>query len=368
MTHRRLRTLVFVLACLSAAPVAAQQGPVLTPEGAAKAGHNYQLYCALCHGKEREGHANDHAPSLRSKSLLESGFPVTIGEAIAYGRQGTPMGGYIDEVGGPLTRRDIIDLTLWLRETAKVEPLVMDHKKVHDRIAGDVALGAQVYQQNCVTCHGKKGEGVTGTALGNAAMLALTPDQFLRHAIVEGRQGTPMPAFGKVLSESDIDNVTAFLRSRSTGWSTATRALRTPPPLGQYVINPQGAAPDFGELRDGRYVGASVLDRELRAQRRMILLDTRVTSMWQMAHIEGAVPVPYYANRDEAIASLPRDGTWIVAYCECPRAAADSVVKWLRAEGGFKNTAVLYEGIQGWVSLGYPVVAGDASATAAGVD
>ena len=33
----------------------------------------------------------------------------------------------------------------------------------------------------------------------------------------------------------------------------------------------------------------------------------------------------------------------------------------LREEGKFTNTAVLYEGIQGWVSLGYPVVAGDAS-------
>ena len=41
----------------------------------------------------------------------------------------------------------------------------------------------------------------------------------------------------------------------------------------------------------------------------------------------------------------------------------DSVVKWLREEGKFENTAVLYEGIQGWVSLGHPVVAGDASKT-----
>ena len=36
-------------------------------------------------------------------------------------------------------------------------------------------------------------------------------------------------------------------------------------------------------------------------------------------------------------------------------------MKWLREEGKFENTAVLYEGIQGWVSLGHPVVAGDAS-------
>lgn len=353
--------LLLAFACLFAGPVAAQQGRALTPEGEKQAGHNYQCYCALCHGAGREGHVNDHAPSLRSRSLLESGFPMILGEAIAYGRQGTPMGGYLDEVGGPLTRSDIRDLTMWLVKTAGVVPLAMDYEKGHERMAGNAEGGARVYREHCATCHGDKGEGGTGTALGNAAMLALTPDHFLRHAIVEGRQDTPMPAFADTLSAAEIDDVTAFLRSRSTGWSAQGRTLRRPPPLDQYVINPQGKAPQFGELKDGRYVSAAVLDRELRAQRRMVLLDTRVTSMWQMAHIEGAVPVPYYANREEAVAGLPRDGTWIVAYCECPRAAADSVVKWLREEGGFANTAVLYEGIQGWVSLGYPVVAGDAS-------
>lgn len=336
---------------------AAAQMPVLTEDGAKQAASNYQRYCALCHGKDREGHVNDYAPSLRSKSLIESGFPMILREAIAYGRQGTPMGGYINEVGGPMTRKDIADLTLWLRDMAKAEPVKVSYQPV----AGDTGAGAALYQQQCATCHGANGEGGTGTALGNAVMLALTPDSFLRHAITHGRQGTPMPAFGETLSATEIDNVTAFLRSRSTGWAAEKRTLHTPPPLGKYVINPEGKAPQFGDLKDGRYVGAAVLDRELHAKRRMILLDTRVTSMWQMAHIEGAVPVPYYANRDEAVASLPRDGTWIVAYCECPRAAADSVVKWLREEGKFENTAVLYEGIQGWVSLGYPVVAGDAS-------
>lgn len=355
----RIACIAAVLACLSGGAFA--QALVLTPERAANASANYERYCALCHGKEREGHVNDHAPSLRSKSLIESGFPVTIGEATAYGRTGTPMGGYSDEVGGPLSRQDIIDLTLWLRDMSGTTPEQMDYEIGYDRVAGDAARGQAVYAQQCAACHGADGEGGTGTALGNAAMLALTSDKFLRHAIANGRQGTPMPAFDGVLSAREIDDVTAFLRSRSTGWS-ANRTLHAPPALGDYVINPEGGAPEFGELAEGRYVSAAVLDRELKAKRRMVLLDTRVASMWQMAHIEGAVPVPYYADRDAAIASLPRDGTWIVAYCECPRAAADSVVKWLREQGGFANTAVLYEGIQGWVSLGYPVVAGDASA------
>jgi rhodanese-related sulfurtransferase len=52
-------------------------------------------------------------------------------------------------------------------------------------------------------------------------------------------------------------------------------------------------------------------------------------------------------------AHLPKD-VMIVAYCSCPRAAADSVVEQLRARG-FSKTAVLYEGIFGWMHLGYPV-------------
>jgi len=88
------------------------------------------------------------------------------------------------------------------------------------------------------------------------------------------------------------------------------------------------------------------------------VLDTRVTSMWQIAHIEGAVPIPYYHDGIAGLtADLPADGTWIVSYCECPRSAAESVTRKLRA-AGFPKTAVLYEGIQGWIALGYPVSVG----------
>jgi len=70
----------------------------------------------------------------------------------------------------------------------------------------------------------------------------------------------------------------------------------------------------------------------------------------------------YHASREEVMANLPTDGTGIVAYCEYPRAAAESVVRKLR-EGGLTHTAVLWEGIQGWVRLGYPVVGGNPART-----
>ena len=96
---------------------------------------------------------------------------------------------------------------------------------------------------------------------------------------------------------------------------------------------------------------------------RLVVLDTRVPSMWQIAHIEGAVPIPYYHDGIAGLTGdLPDDGTLIVSYCECPRAAAESVTRKLRA-AGFPNTAVLYEGIQGWIALGYPVSVGQLSSS-----
>jgi len=332
------------------------EAPPLTPEEAAAAAADYQKYCALCHGAERQGGANDHAPSLRSRTLLHTGFPEFILFTIAYGRRGTPMGAYFEEVGGPMNNEEIYRLTRWLKEQVEVESVDLPTEPVR----GDVQRGQQIYVEKCAACHGLEGEGITAPAIGNPALLALASDAFLRYTIEHGRDGTEMVAWGAVLDASDLDAVTAFLRSRETHWEHTTPVLRSPPTPDQYVLNPEASGPDF-ELREGIYVSAADLDRALREKRRLVVLDTRVTSMWQIAHIEGSVPIPYYHDGISGLVEeLPTDGTWIVSYCECPRAAAESVTKKLRA-AGFPNTAVLYEGIQGWISLGYPVSVGQLS-------
>ena len=336
----------------------AQDPFLLPPEEAAAAAADYQNYCALCHGEDRQGYVNDHAPSLRSESLMASGFPFHILYTVGYGRRGTPMGGYFEEIGGPLNRDELYRLVRWLGEQVDVEPLDLPLEPV----AGDIALGNSTYEEQCAVCHGEHGEGQLGPAIGNPAMLARTTDAFNRYAIVHGRDGTDMPAFGEMLSPAEIDGLTAFLRSRSTGWTVETPVLKSPPAPEQYVLNPAAPAPAF-ELKDGRYVKSADLNQALQEKRRMVLLDTRVPSMWQIGHIEGSVPIPYYTDDIEGVAKdLPTDGTWIVSYCECPRAAAETVDRKLR-EKGFENTAVLWEGIQGWISLGYPVSLGQTTET-----
>lgn len=324
----------------------------LTPEQSTAAAANYEKYCVLCHGADRQGYVNDHAPSLRSKSLFETGVPHAVLRPLSYGRQGTAMGGYLDEVGGPMTLAETWDLTYWLYEQSGAEAISLSTNPVH----GDIDKGASLYQAHCTECHGVNGEGVDAPALFNASALAHNTDQFLRYAIQNGRQGTRMEGFAGKLSDEDINSLTAFLRSRASGGEMEKPVLRALPTPDEYVINPDGEDPDF-KLTEGKYVSSADLYKALQDRKKMALFDTRVTSVWQTAHIEGSFPLPYYEDFEIIAAALPKD-VMVVAYCSCPRAAAEWVADSLKKKG-VKQTAVLYEGIFGWMNLGFPVVRRD---------
>lgn len=356
MNHTIAPILTCILLCL-AAPAPAYEAEPLTPAESAAAAADYQRYCALCHGADRAGNANDEAPSLRSKTLMHTGFPEFLLFTVAYGRRGTPMAGFFEEIGGPMNNAELYRLVRWLKEQVGVESVDLPPEP----IPGDSRRGGEIYDRECARCHGQEAEGGVGPAIGNPAFLALASDAFLRYTIEHGRDGTEMLPFGTALSGEDLDNVTAFLRSLETHWTNEKPVLRAPPGPDQYVLNASAPAAGF-ELQDGLYVMAADLNRALQEKRRMVVLDTRVTSMWQIAHIEGAVPIPFYHEGIAGLsADLPTDGTPIVSYCECPRAAAESVTRKLRA-AGFGNTAVLYEGIQGWIALGFPVFSGEIAA------
>ncbi|MGB1199073.1 MAG: c-type cytochrome [Thalassotalea sp.] len=355
MLNFRLVALIFVtaLTTFNAAAQKAEREKIsppreLTPEQEKVAAANYQKYCTLCHGADRQGHVNDHAPSLRSRSLFESGVPHAILRPMSYGRQGTAMAGYLDEVGGPMTLDEVWDLTYWLFWQSGVDRVKMSTKPV----LGDVKRGEVVYQSNCATCHGKDGEGITAPALGNQSALAHNTDDFIRYAIENGRNDTPMVAFADKLSAQDINNVTAFLRSQASGWKQETKVLNHIPTPKEYVINPNSDDPTF-TLNEQGYVTSADLFAALKAKKRMVLLDTRVPSVWQTAHIEGSFPLPYYTDFDQLEKELPKD-VQIVAYCSCPRAAADHLIGKLN-DRGYLKTLVLWEGIFGWQNLGYPV-------------
>ncbi len=86
---------------------------------------------------------------------------------------------------------------------------------------GDAAAGKKVYENVCVTCHGKEGMG------DGPASMALNPrpksfadqavvaksDKELFDTITKGRPGTPMASFEKTLTEQQRWDILAYVRS-----------------------------------------------------------------------------------------------------------------------------------------------------------
>jgi mono/diheme cytochrome c family protein/rhodanese-related sulfurtransferase len=324
----------------------------LTKIDGERAAQNYQKYCALCHGKDREGNVADHAPSLRSASLMST-MPLNfLASSIGFGRPNTAMAAYLSDEGGPLTMKEIFNMAIWLKHESGTTTIELPL----DPISGDPVEGAQLFQQYCAECHGSKAEGVTAPALSNPAFLAFATDSYIRYAIENGRQDTEMKPFKDQLTSAQMDNLTNYIRSLTSGWSPEPRELSPYPQPEDYVINPEGKDPVF-DLISGRYVPMQQVASALVNKDRLVILDTRTTSEWHNAHIPGAVPIPYYISEEKVSEGLPKDGTWIIAYCSCPHAASDKIINMLRKQG-FQNTAVIDEGFFKWLNAGLPVIGG----------
>ena len=70
-----------------------------------------------------------------------------------------------------------------------------------------IALGADVYRQNCAACHGPRGEGVTGS---NApALKTAHPLDDVKNVI--GRGSAEMPAMAAILTPEQIDAVSRYV-------------------------------------------------------------------------------------------------------------------------------------------------------------
>jgi mono/diheme cytochrome c family protein/rhodanese-related sulfurtransferase len=328
----------------AAAPVAGQdQGAVL-----------YGRLCSQCHGADAKGYKSDHAPSLINPTFLASATDELISKSIAFGRPGTAMAGYSKQVGGPLDDGAIRSITGWLRAhgtPAQPLPAVA---------GGDPVKGKALYAATCQKCHGDavtRGEFVH---LANPRFLDAATDSFIAYAIVHGRPGTPMEAFGKTLSEPSIANLVAYVRSFATGGTAQQAPQELPPPTGKepVFVNATGKPPTAFKLtadpgKPPRYVSVDQVKKALDEKRKMVIIDARPPSDWMRVHITGAVSIPYFDMK--RLDEIPKDA-WVVAYCACPHHLSGIVADELQKRG-YAHALVLDEGILEWHRRGYPVVA-----------
>jgi cytochrome c oxidase cbb3-type subunit 3 len=79
-----------------------------------------------------------------------------------------------------------------------------------------VSAGETIFAR-CQGCHGEHGEGKQGIGphLNSDTFLAAASDEFLFNTIKHGREGTTMIAWGDSMSDDEINQVVAYVRSFS---------------------------------------------------------------------------------------------------------------------------------------------------------
>lgn len=267
------RAMLLVANCLSilallVLPGMATSAPDSAPIQKIDSKKIYQKYCSVCHGDKGNGDtraAGGLNPKPRNFSSDDSAKELSRQRMIASvtnGRPGTAMVGHAKKLSAqqiesvvdfirtsfmklpgsavinlsPNSSRDqnaeILKPTQHERGRMDAMPVPRAGQDASEVIAGDMKLpmpkklkgnaleGQAFYMKNCFVCHGVKGDG-NGP---RAYFIAPRPRNFtndqsrlmydrprLFEAINNGKRGTVMPAWGKVLTDQQIANVAEFV-------------------------------------------------------------------------------------------------------------------------------------------------------------
>lgn len=204
----------------------------------------YSKNCSVCHGEKGDGRSRAQG-SLNPPPIdfTNPGVTATLTQdrmitSVTYGRPDTAMAGF----KGRLSQADINAVVDYIRAgfmagsattIANAPKPASGHIHKHvgtimsepmpNGLKGNVAQGETFYMKNCATCHGESGDGRGPRAY----FINPKPRNFLHPAaremlnrvelfemISEGKPGTEMPAWNKVLNPQEIANVSEFVFQR----------------------------------------------------------------------------------------------------------------------------------------------------------
>ena len=128
-----------------------------------------------------------------------------------------PMQQTIDLGTSHLNDVDLDAIALYLKNQPNEKP---DQKpSVHPLTTADRGNGANVYADNCASCHGGNGEGVAGIApalVGAASVTGKQPETAVR-AVLQGFQPSGqwgvMPSFAQVFTTQEVADVVNYVRA-----------------------------------------------------------------------------------------------------------------------------------------------------------
>lgn len=207
----------------------------------------YEQNCAVCHGDKGDGGRWTAGLKFRPRDFTATDPKLvdrsTMINTVTNGRPGTPMAAF----SGQLEVQQIEQVVDYIRiafmpKSAEISglsgtyahglPTIPDNitttkpsginmnAAMPEGLKGDIARGHDFYMRNCFTCHGVNGDG-NGP---RAYFINPRPANFLLDkyrskfnrprvyaAIRDGKNGTEMPAWGKVLNAQQLADVSEFV-------------------------------------------------------------------------------------------------------------------------------------------------------------
>ena len=159
----------------------------------------FDTYCIQCHGSDAQGSRG--FPNLTDSDWIYGGTPDKIHETITNGRIGIMM-----PWGPNLGTEGVRDVANYVMSLSK------DRTYDEDR----AARGKEIFQANCVACHGANGQGTMGIAptLNDNTWRWGGSEKAIIETITSGRHNQ-MPAWKDFLTEDKIHLLTAYVWGKS---------------------------------------------------------------------------------------------------------------------------------------------------------
>ncbi|MFN6977686.1 MAG: cytochrome-c oxidase, cbb3-type subunit III, partial [Gemmobacter sp.] len=172
----------------------------------------FRTWCVSCHGAGAAGVQAAGYPNLLDDDWLWGGDIENIHLTITHGIRNTQ-----DEDA----RFSQMPAFGELLEPAEIDQVVQYVRQISNQ-SHDAALaepGAEVYADNCASCHGDAGEGnrdIGAPRLNDAIWLYGGSEASIRYSVVNARYGV-MPPWGGRLSEADIRSVAVYVHGLGGG-------------------------------------------------------------------------------------------------------------------------------------------------------
>ena len=173
----------------------------------------FKTYCSQCHGSGAAGAVG--YPNLNDDDWLWGGdleaIYLTINHGVRAAEDDDTRSNDMPAFGGPDGDLDEEQIAQVVEHVLKISG------QQHD--AGLAGEGAAVFEENCASCHGEEGEGITDLGapnLADAIWLYGGDRETIKTTVMYSRAGM-MPAWGKRLTDAQVKQVSIWVHSRSGG-------------------------------------------------------------------------------------------------------------------------------------------------------